>query len=650
MGEGATRQWLLRAMLAVLGAVAVGGCSDGGDDDNNPVMNPPPPPPPNTTTVDVALSAAQVVAGSAENGTATADFTINLDDDTISGTVTLAGITADAVSLRVGFAGEVGPELVALVENSATEWALPAGTAFGAGELADLESGRLYVLVTTAGSPDGALRGQLVTGNIQLLFADLTGEKEVPPHASAGSAKAAITYDPDSGALEVHVNTSGLDDAVAAHVHTALAGLNGGVTIGLVQDANDVAHWFSEAAVLTADQAIDYGTGRLYLNVHTPANPAGEVRAQIVPPGVEVVYTDLTAANVVPPSAAAETGVAASTIVGAERDLAVNAYVGGPADTDAVTINQAPAGQNGPQVYALTRDPNNLAIWSMSDADVDEGAFTALVNQGLYVQSTSPGLPGGALRGQIETTLSDVPPAEAFTVTGTFPPVGSTINNMPADVTVSFNRDVLAGSVAVGQFELLAAGGDGSFGDGNELTVNIAATSVAGTEVTLDLTGAMAANDLYRLTVSGGPSGITDATGVLLDGDADGTPGGDFVGSFTVNTAPTFGQVQEVFTASCAVSGCHAGATPQEGMNLSIGQAYASIVNVPSNQMPALDRIEPNDPDNSYLVRKIEGTGLLQRMPAGSPPLPAATIALIRDWVSAGAPNTPQIPDPGGVY
>jgi len=643
-------KWLLRMTLVALGGLAVAGCSDGGDDNNNPVMNPPPPPPPNTTAVSANLAADQVVAGSAEAGTAVADFTINLDDETISGTVTLNGITADGVSLRVGFAGEVGPELIALVENSATEWALPASAAFTVDDLANLESGRLYVLVTTAAAPEGALRAQLIVGNVQVLFTELSGAKEVPPHVSAGSAVAAITYDPDTGALAVHVRTTGLDDATAAHVHTALAGLNGGVTIGLVQDANDVAHWMSEDAVLTPAQATDYSAGRLYLNVHTPANLAGEVRTQIVPPGVEVVYTDLTAGSVVPPSAAAETGVAASTIVAAERDLAVNVYVGGPADTDAVTINQAPAGQNGPMVYSLTQDPMNLAIWSMSDAAVDESTFTALVNQGLYVETTSPGFPDGALRGQIETTMSNVPPAEAFAVTSMFPPNGSTINNMPANVTVSFNRDVLAASAAVDQFELLAAGGDGSFGDGNELVVNIAATGVAGTEVTLDLTGAMAANDLYRLTVSGAQGGVTDTTGVLLDGDADGTPGGDYVGSFTVNTAPTFGQVQQVFTANCAFSGCHAGATPQEGMNLSEGQAYANIVNVPSNQMPGLDRIEPNDPDNSYLVRKIEGTGLLQRMPAGSPALPDATIQLIRDWVSAGAPNNPQVPDPGGIY
>jgi len=646
--EGAMAGWLRYAVLAA--CAALGGCGGGGGSSNDPVQQPPPPPPPNTTTVTADLTAAEVVGGSTATGSAAVDFTINLDDDTIDGTVTLTGITADGVSLSTGFAGQVGTELIALAENSATEWALPSSAAFTASDLADLEAGRLYVQVTTAAAPDGALRAQLVRGNVQVLFAEMTGDHEVPPVASAGSAVAAITYDPDTSTIEVHVNTVGLDDALDAHVHTGLAGLNGGVTIGLTQDAGNVAHWFAEATVLTADQVTSYRTGRLYVNVHTPAHPPGEVRAQITPPGVEVVYTLLTAGDVVPPSAVAETGIAASTVIGAERDLAVNVYVAGPADTDAVSIHQAPVGQNGPVAYPLEQDAGNPAIWSMSDADVDEGTFTALVNQGLYVQSASPGFPDGALRGQIETLLSNVPPAEAFQVTSTSPPIGLTTQSMPSTVVVNFNRDVLAGSVSASQFELLAAGGDASFGDGNELLVNIAATSTAGTAVTLDLTGATGGNDLYRLTVSGAPDGLTDTTGVLLDGDGDGTPGGDFVGTFTVNTAPTFGQVQEVFTANCAFSGCHAGATPQEGMNLSSGQAYASIVNVPSNQMPGLDRIEPNDPDASYLVRKIEGTGLLQRMPAGSPPLPAATIQLIRDWVSAGAPNTPQVPDDGGIY
>jgi hypothetical protein len=643
-------KWVLHAMLLTLGGFTLAGCSDGDDADMG-AGNPPPPPPPNTTTVNASLNAAQVPKGSTATGTAAAAFTINLDDDTISGTVTLTGITATAVSLRAGFAGEPGPELVALVENSATEWALPANAAFTAEDQADLEAGRLYLRVDTATAPEGALRGQLVVGDIQVLFVDLNGAQEMPPEGVAGRATAAITFDPSTGALAVHVNTTGLDDAIAAHVHTALAGSNGGITIGLEQDPNDVTHWSAPAdAMLTTEQQADYNAGRLYVNVHTPANQAGAVRAQITPPGVQVVYTDLTASEVVPPAAVVDVGKAYSTIIEAEQDLAVNAWIGGPEDTDAVAIHQAPAGQNGTVVYDFAQNATDPTLWSMSDTDVDAAVLDALLNTGLYVQSTSPGAPNGALRGQIETTPGTEPPPEAFTVVSTDPPIGKTAAFHPTSVAINFNRNVLASSAGAEQFELLGAGGDGAFGNGNELAVTIASTAVNAAQVTLDLTGATVNDDLYQLTINGGEDGVTDTASVLLDGDGDGAAGGDFTGSFTVNTAPTLGQVQQIFTANCAFGGCHGGGTPREGMSLVAGQSYADIVNVPSNQVPSLDRIEPGDPDASYLIDKIEGTGLLQRMPAGGDPLPPADIALIRAWVSAGAPNNPVVPDPGGVY
>jgi hypothetical protein len=102
--------------------------------------------------------------------------------------------------------------------------------------------------------------------------------------------------------------------------------------------------------------------------------------------------------------------------------------------------------------------------------------------------------------------------------------------------------------------------------------------------------------------------------------------------------------IQPIFTANCALSGCHAGAAPQQGQNLSAGNAYANIVNVASREVPALDRVEPGDPANSYLVHKIEGTAALvggedTRMPLGLEPLPQADIDLIRAWIAAGAPN-----------
>jgi mono/diheme cytochrome c family protein len=112
--------------------------------------------------------------------------------------------------------------------------------------------------------------------------------------------------------------------------------------------------------------------------------------------------------------------------------------------------------------------------------------------------------------------------------------------------------------------------------------------------------------------------------------------------------------VQPIFATSCV--GCHTGATAPPSarpMSLETGPAYANIVNVrafETDTSTLLDRIEPGDPEVSYLVHKIQGThtagsvrGSGLRMPRTCPGtipcLTAQQIQLIRQWVLEGAAN-----------
>jgi len=104
----------------------------------------------------------------------------------------------------------------------------------------------------------------------------------------------------------------------------------------------------------------------------------------------------------------------------------------------------------------------------------------------------------------------------------------------------------------------------------------------------------------------------------------------------------TFSAVQQqIFTQSCAFSGCHGGSSPAEGLDLRQGAAYGEIVNVPSSQMSSLDRIEPSEPDSSYLYLKVTGDSSISgvRMPRGGAALSSDLIDLLRDWIERGAPN-----------
>jgi hypothetical protein len=114
----------------------------------------------------------------------------------------------------------------------------------------------------------------------------------------------------------------------------------------------------------------------------------------------------------------------------------------------------------------------------------------------------------------------------------------------------------------------------------------------------------------------------------------------DPVGTGADGVQPTLNSIQEnIFSTSCALSGCHAGPNPRQGMNLSAGQAHDNLVNVRSNERPELFRVDPGAPDRSYLVHKIEGRSSIveERMPLGGEPLSQNEIDAIRTWIENGA-------------
>jgi hypothetical protein len=87
-----------------------------------------------------------------------------------------------------------------------------------------------------------------------------------------------------------------------------------------------------------------------------------------------------------------------------------------------------------------------------------------------------------------------------------------------------------------------------------------------------------------------------------------------------------------VFTPIC--SKCHIGASAPEGLQLDAAHAYNLLVGVPSAEEPSLLRVNPGNPDASYMVLKIEGATGIEggQMPLGETPLPQATINAIRQW------------------
>ena len=110
--------------------------------------------------------------------------------------------------------------------------------------------------------------------------AALDGKQEVPATASAGTGTADIDYDPASKKLSWKLTYTGLSGpATAAHFHgPAEVGKNAGVEVAIPGATSSPAEG---SATLTEAQAADLTGGKLYINVHTAANPGGEIRGQV---------------------------------------------------------------------------------------------------------------------------------------------------------------------------------------------------------------------------------------------------------------------------------------------------------------------------------------------------------------------------------
>lgn len=125
---------------------------------------------------------------------------------------------------------------------------------------------------TQMGAPMGdAMYTQTVT---------LSGANEVPPVTTAATGTATVTIRPDH-TVSVKVSATGMN-ATASHIHQGAASANGPVIVPFTK-TGDNTFVAPDGAKLTDAQYDAFKAGNLYVNVHTAANPGGEIRGQLKP-------------------------------------------------------------------------------------------------------------------------------------------------------------------------------------------------------------------------------------------------------------------------------------------------------------------------------------------------------------------------------
>jgi len=105
----------------------------------------------------------------------------------------------------------------------------------------------------------------------------LSGANEVPPVTTSATGDGTITV-ADDGAVSGSVTTKGVQ-GTAAHIHMGAAGKNGPVVVPFTKEGD--TYKAAAGAKLNPDQLKAFKAGELYFNVHSAANPNGEIRGQL---------------------------------------------------------------------------------------------------------------------------------------------------------------------------------------------------------------------------------------------------------------------------------------------------------------------------------------------------------------------------------
>ncbi|GAA4340332.1 hypothetical protein GCM10023165_20240 [Variovorax defluvii] len=136
-------------------------------------------------------------------------------------------------------------------------------------------------LVTGVATAALAGCGMMSRSNTASFSGSMNAASEVPPNMTRGSGLVEAWLNRDTNVLKYKIVYTGLSGpATAAHLHgPASAGENAGVVLPFKDPGSPI----EGQATLTPAQAADLSAGKWYANIHTAANPNGEIRGQLLP-------------------------------------------------------------------------------------------------------------------------------------------------------------------------------------------------------------------------------------------------------------------------------------------------------------------------------------------------------------------------------
>lgn len=235
----------------------------------------------------------------------------------------------------------------------------------------------------------------------------LSSDQSIPPNNANGTGTGNISVNKSTGELSGSFTFSNLtDDITVAHIHAGRIGETGPIIVDLEKDPNRPNIYnIPQGSKLEGQNLKDLLAGNAYVNAHTEANPAGEVRGQVVglSPDVARLSFGISSAQSIPPNNANGTGsgnIDVDRNTGELDGFITFSNLTGPANM--VHIHAGKIGETGPVLLTLEQDSNNPNRYHIPQGSVFEGQNLKDILAGnTYINVHTEQNAPGEVRGQI---------------------------------------------------------------------------------------------------------------------------------------------------------------------------------------------------------------------------------------------------------
>lgn len=372
----------------------------------------------------------------------------------------------------------------------------------------------------------------LMAQGVTYYSAALEGAQEVPPITSTGRGWSMVRFDPATNQVNAFVFHEGMATAaISCHLHLGAVGVSGGVVLPLTSTGPNS---YSGTATLTAAQATALQTEGIYTNVHTTANPGGEIRGQVVLSKATRFTASMNGSLETVPNASTGTGNLVAWLYEPENRLVYSMTSTGIATATNGHIHLGTQGVNGAVIVNMTQLGGGQYLGVSNRLTAAQ--MTALLTNATYANIHSSTYPSGEVRGQVIKESGDFFVGSA-NGSQEVPPTGSNgtasakvVINPDGSCTVSGAFSGLTGNPVAAHIHTGAVGVSG--GIVAPLTISGSSFSANFTPTSTQLADLRAGNLYFNVHSSTSPGG--EVRGQLLRATVPTTFGDGCLGSNSV--------------------------------------------------------------------------------------------------------------------